>query len=283
MENLAKAPHIEGGLVVLGNPKHMLKQAQEVADLLMEVVAKQNLFMKIGKSTHIYVTAWQFLAHFYGISAKVTSVEPYIDEMTGAAGFKATADAIMMTTGMVISSGSAICLNTEANWSTRPKYEWKSVPGVGNTKVQVGEEHVPSFQLYSMASTRAVGKVLSNVLRFVVMLAGFDPTPAEEMTGNERTADDHDQRHPSERTNGKEPERKSEQQAQSQPSTGMAGPITEGQLKRMHAIRKECGCPTNTMGQIIIAAGFDIAANVTKARYDEVVAAIQNWNTPKTA
>jgi hypothetical protein len=287
METLAKTPHIEGGLVVMGNPKHMLKQAQEVADLLMEVVEKQNLFMKIGTSTHIYVTAWQFLAHFYGISAKVTSVDPYIDEMTGAAGFKATADAIMMTTGMVISSGSAICLNTEANWSLRPKYEWKVVPGVGRTKVQVGEEHVPSFQLYSMASTRAVGKALSNVLRFVVMLAGFDPTPAEEMTGNERTSDDHDQRQPNEKPSGREPERKSTQQPVQQTlpvgngAAGVAGPITEGQLKRMHAIRKECGCPTNTMGQIIIGFGFDIAANVTKARYDEVVAAIQNWNTPK--
>lgn len=266
---------IEGGLVVLGNPRQMLKQAQEVADLLMQVVEKQNLFMKIGKSTHIYVTAWQFLAHFYGISAKVTAVKPYIDELTGAGGFEATADAILISTGMVISTGSALCLTNETNWSTRPKYEWKNVPGVGNTKIQVGEEHVPSFQLYSMASTRAVGKVLSNVLRFVVMLAGFDPTPAEEMTG-----DEHDQRRPEDKQPGKDPERKSEQQAQ-QTGGGKSGPITEGQLKRMHAIRKECGCPTNTMGQIIIGFGFDIAANVTKDRYDEVVAAIQNWNTPK--
>jgi hypothetical protein len=276
METLAKGQvQIEGGLVVLGDPKKMLKQAQGVADLLMDVVHKQNLFKKIGPSTHIYVTAWQFLAHFYGISAKVISVEPYVDELTGAAGFKATAEAMMMTTGMVISAGSALCLNNEANWSTRPKYEYKN-----GQRQQVGEEIVPSFQLYSMASTRAVGKVLSNVLRFVVMLAGFDPTPAEEMTGNE-----YDQRRPEDRQPGKEPERKSEQQAQTQPAgngaAGMAGPITEGQLKRMHAIRKECGCPTNTMAQIIIGCGFVIAANVTKAKYDEVVAAIQNWNTPK--
>lgn len=260
---VVKQSPIEGGLVVLGNPKQMLKKAQEVADLLMDVVAKQNLFMKIGKSTHIYVTAWQFLAHFYGISAKITSVRPFVDELTGAAGFEATADAMLISSGMVISSGSALCLNNEQNWSTRPKYEYKN----GNRE-QVGTEHVPSFQLYSMAETRAIGKVLSNILRFVVMLAGFDPTPAEEMTGEE-----HDQRNRNERPTGREPERKSE--------TNGNDKITEPQRKRLFAIAKEVGCSNNNVVKIFTAAGFDIVANITREKYDAVIESIRNWqNTP---
>jgi hypothetical protein len=271
-----------GELNVLGKPKEVLKHVTEVSNLLMQVVEKQKLYQDIGGSRHIEVPAWQFAGHFFGITARITYCEPYIDDITGAAGFKAKADALK--NGVVVSSGEALCLNNEANWSDRPEYEWKNVAGIGRTKVPTGEMiKVPSFQLMSMAQTRAIGKVLSNVLRFVAVLAGFAATPAEEMTG-----DEYDQRHQSEKPTGREPERKSEQQAQTQPAgngaaPGPSGPITEGQLKRMHAIRKECGCPTNTMGQIIIGFGFDIAANVTKAKYDEVVAAIQNWNTPKTA
>lgn len=270
-----------GELNVMGKPKEMLKHVQEVSNLLMQVVVKQKLYQDIGGSRHIEVPAWQFAGHFFGITAKITYCEPYVDDITGAAGFKAKADAVKtLPNGLqvVISSGEALCLNNEANWSDRPEYEWKTVPGVGRTKEPTGEMiKVPSFQLMSMAQTRAMGKVLSNVLRFVAVLAGFSATPAEEMTGDEQ-----DQRHPSEKQSGKEPERKSEQQTASTGGNGgKSGPITEGQLKRMHAIRKEAGCPTNNMGQIIIGAGFDIAANVTKDKYDGIIEQIQNWNAQK--
>jgi hypothetical protein len=255
---------IEGGLAVLGKPKDMLKQAQEVAEVLIDVVKKQELSQKIGTREHIYVTAWQFLAHFYGVSAKVTELVPYVDELTGAAGFKATADAILISTGMVISSGQAMCLNNEDNWSTRPKYECHN-----GQREQVGEVRVPSFQLASMAQTRAIGKALSNVLRFVVALAGYDQTPAEEMTG-----DEHDQRRQDERKNGKEPERKS--------SNG-SDHISEPQRKRLFAIAKEVGCPMNTVAKIIAAAGFDIAANITKTKYDAVVKSVQDWQQAPAA
>lgn len=279
-----------GELNVMGKPKEMLKHVQEVSELLMQVVVKQKLYQDIGGSRHIEVPAWQFAGHFFGITARITYCEPYIDDITGAAGFKAKADAVKSLpngTQITISSGEALCLNNEANWSDRPEYDWKTVPGMGRTKVPTGEMiKVPSFQLMSMAQTRAMGKVLSNVLRFVAVLAGFSATPAEEMTGDEQ-----DQRHPSEQQQGKDTQRKSEQQAgtgapaQEQTShpagNGKSGPITEGQLKRFHAIRKESGCPANTAGQIVIKHGFDIAANITKDKYDAVITDIQNWNVQK--
>jgi hypothetical protein len=285
-----------GGQLVLGKPKEILKHVTEVANMLMEVVHKQNLYQKFGSSEHITVPAWQFAGHFFDITAKIVSCEPYVDDITGAAGFKAKAEAIRH--GEVVSAAEAICLNNEDNWNERPKYDYKNVPGIGRERVIIGSVKVPSFQLMSMAQTRAMGKVLSNVLRFVAVLAGFADTPAEEMTGNE-----YDQRQPSEQHQGKDTQRKSEQakpaastaapaaaQHQEQPQQtsqpagnggAKAGPITEGQLKRLHAIRKEVNCPANTAGQIVISHGFDIAANVTKDKYDAVIADIQNWNVPK--
>ena len=50
-------------------------------------------------------------------------------------------------------------------------------------KVQVGETATPLFQLRSMAQTRACAKALSNLFKWVVVLAGYRPTPAEEMIG----------------------------------------------------------------------------------------------------
>jgi hypothetical protein len=40
---------------------------------------------------------------------------------------------------------------------------------------------VPLYQLASMAQTRANAKVMRNVLSWVAVLAGYKPTPAEEM------------------------------------------------------------------------------------------------------
>ena len=50
-------------------------------------------------------------------------------------------------------------------------------------KVAVGSTPTPLFQLRSMAQTRACGKALSNLFKWVVVLAGYKPTPAEEMIG----------------------------------------------------------------------------------------------------
>jgi hypothetical protein len=260
---ITKLQPIEGGLVLLGNPKQMLRQAQEVAEVLMDVVLKQKLYQDIGKSRHIEVPAWQFAAHFYGISAKIVEggTVPYIDELTGAAGFKARAEALLINTGQVISAGEALCLNNEDNWSMRPKYEYQN-----GSRVQIGQVHVPSFQLMSMAQTRAIGKALSNVLRFVVVLAGFADTPAEEMTGDE-TGQPREERKP-----GKDPERKSEQAA-----NGNTQRISEAQRKRLFAIAHEVNCPMNTVGQIIQSFGFDIAANITREKYDALVKAVQEW------
>ena len=257
---ITKLTPIEGGLSVIGSPQQILKQHQEVAKLLIDFVEKMHLYQQIGDKRHIYVEAWQFCGHFYGIAAKERVTDPYLDEMTGAAGFKSTADVIQISSGQIISSASALCLNNEANWNERPKYEWQN----GNRQ-QVGTTRVPSQQLLSMAQTRAISKSLSNVLRFVVVLAGFGATPAEEMTGDE--TDRREERKP-----GKEPERKSEQQ-----SNGNAQRISDAQRKRLFAIAHEVNCPMNTVGQIIQGFGFDIAANITRDKYDALVKAVQEW------
>jgi hypothetical protein len=145
---------------------------------LQQVIAgKPNPVILNGKQ-YLEFEDWQTLGRFYGVTAKVrqTTQVTYGDNIVG---FEAVADAI--ANGQVISSAEAQCCTDEAKWRSRPIYEYE-----GGRRVKVGEEPVPSFQLRSMAQTRACAKVLRNVLAWVVVLAGYAPTPAEEMTGDEQ-------------------------------------------------------------------------------------------------
>lgn len=258
---ITKPTPVDGNLSAIGNPQQMMKRVQQVAELLRDVVASQELSQKIGDREHLLVEAWQFCGYLLGVSAKITAVRAVVDELTGAAGFEADAEAILISTGTVVSSGEAMCLNNEDNWSFRPKYDFQN-----GHRVKVGDVRVPSFQIKSMAQTRAIAKALSNGLRFVVALAGYSGTPAEDMTGDEQ----HDQRPHDERKNGREPERKSA-------NGNGVDRITEPQRKRLFAIAKETGCPMNLVAKIITDAGFDVAANISKAKYDAVVKSVQDW------
>jgi hypothetical protein len=64
----------------------------------------------------------------------------------------------------VISAAEGICTRSERKWKDRDEYALKS-----------------------MAQTRACAKALRNVLAWVAVLAGFEGTPAEEMTNVGRT------------------------------------------------------------------------------------------------
>jgi hypothetical protein len=159
-------------------PEAVLAEAKEAAKSLVEVVRQAKLARKFGgDKEHLFYEAWQTVGKFYGITAKVISSN-YV-EFGSAQGFEARAVAITRD-GVEISAAESMCLSDEANWAKKPL-----------------------FQLKSMAQTRACSKALRNVLAWVVVLAGFSPTPAEEMTGQEHT-------------NGKppttQPQRKSEKQ-----------------------------------------------------------------------
>ena len=193
-------------LALLRAPEVLLEEAGRAAKALQDVVTKTKASMKIGESEHLKSEAWQTLGHFYGFTARIR--ETRFVQYGTAQGFEAIADLYDMRTGKMVSSAEAMCMNDEEKWSTRPKYQrayickdgqlsledpgsdaivWEDNPYKPGKKrpkmqrVEIGEERVPLYQLKSMAETRAVSKVHSIVLRWVVVLAGYAPTPAEEM------------------------------------------------------------------------------------------------------
>jgi len=176
-KEIIEIPKYEIGM--MREPKAVLAEAKIAAQALMTVVAQKAKPVIMNGEQYLEFEDWQTVAKFYGLTAKVVRTT-FID-LGGVKGFEATAEVIRLTDGMAISAADAMCLNDEDKWSTRSKYEY-----VNGKREKTGEVPVPLFQLRSMAQTRACAKSLRNVLAWVVVLAGFKPTPAEEMIGNEK-------------------------------------------------------------------------------------------------
>lgn len=136
-------------------PQEVLGEAMTAAKALQTVVAGKKKPVMFNGEQYLEFEDWQTVARFYGITARVISTE-FVD-YGGVQGFIAKADAIR-SDGMVVSSAEAMCMSDEPNWKIKPL-----------------------FQLRSMAQTRACAKALRNCLAWVVVLAGYKATPAEEI------------------------------------------------------------------------------------------------------
>ena len=138
------------------DPAEVIRRATETATALSEVLRSQKLLVTIGKRDHVKIEGWTLLGSMLGVfPVEDGEAEPI--EVNGVAGFKATVKAVTRD-GAEVGRATAYCMRDEPNWKGRD-----------------------TFALASMAQTRAASKALRMVLGFVVSLAGFDPTPAEEM------------------------------------------------------------------------------------------------------
>lgn len=148
----------EKDLSIHREPTLVLEEAKKAAKALAQVIAGKKKPVIINNEQYLEFEDWMTVARFYEITAKVISTSPI--SFGDVQGFEARAVAILVRTGEEISAAEAMCLNDETNWKNRPL-----------------------FMLRSMCQTRACAKALRNVLAWVVVLAGYKPTPAEEMEG----------------------------------------------------------------------------------------------------
>lgn len=146
-----------GDLMLARAPQAVLEDAQKAARALKDVIDKKPRRVTFNGETYLEFEDLQTLGRFYGVTAKTLSTT-YV-EFGAVRGFEARAAAVTPT-GQEISAAEAMCLDDEKNWRNKPL-----------------------FQLRSMAQTRACAKALRNVLSWVVVLAGYRATPAEEMEG----------------------------------------------------------------------------------------------------
>lgn len=139
------------------SPQAIVDAATEKAKILKQLVSQAHLTVKIGASQHLKFEAWQTLGRFDRVTAAVGWSRPLHNRANDIIGYEARAEAFQ--DGAMISAAEAQCTIDEANWKNKELW-----------------------QLRSMAQTRACAKALRNVLAWIVVLAGYETTPAEEMT-----------------------------------------------------------------------------------------------------
>jgi hypothetical protein len=156
-------PHpavLPADLALTRKPPEIIEGARGAAIELQKVISTKKKRVIFNGEQYLEFEDWQLLGRFYNMTVQVKASDfiSYGDSKKDEViqGFWARADVLQF--GAVISSAEAMCLNDEPNWSKKPL-----------------------FQLRSMAQTRACAKALRNVLSYVAVLAGYRPTPAEEM------------------------------------------------------------------------------------------------------
>lgn len=188
------------------DPVEFIERANQVARALTDVILDRKLYTVMGRNAdgeerrHVNVEGWTLLGSMVGLlpyvvhTAKVTGddgawSEPtghdedvefpskygagtytkrvFVVDSPGRGGWEARVEA-RTADGRILSAADSECRWSEPRWATSD-----------------------SYALRSMAQTRATSRALATPLRFIVELAGFESTPAEEMTGVRRDDDAH--------------------------------------------------------------------------------------------
>jgi len=134
-------------------PRGIVAQATATAQALAPVLENQKLYTNIQGRKHVRVEGWTLLGTMLGVFPICAWSRPTAD----GSGWEARVEARTLT-GALVGAAEAQCTRGEKMWSQRE-----------------------DFALRSMAQTRATSKALRLPLGFVVTLAGYDATPAEEM------------------------------------------------------------------------------------------------------
>lgn len=204
--DLAVIQRHETSLTQFRPPEAVLAEAKKAAEALVKVVDMKKNKVVFNNETYLEFEDWQTVGKFYGCTTKILSTS-YV-EFGDVHGFEATA-VVLDHNQCEIGRVESMCLSDEENWGMVPKYEWQDIlddkgkkiwdanlrngkGGYKAKKVKVGESPKPLFQLRSMAQTRASAKALKSIFSWVVVLAGYRPQVAEEMTGQEFD-EEHDQ------------------------------------------------------------------------------------------
>lgn len=135
-------------------PRQMLDGAVQIANDLTQILRAKKLTQKFGAGEHVLVEGWQLSGSMLGFTVREGSLP--IEHQDGS--FTAVAELFHPASGRVVATASGYCGKDEKAWALKPKYARRS-----------------------MAITRANGRVYRNNFAWLIKLAGFETSLAEEM------------------------------------------------------------------------------------------------------
>lgn len=139
-------------------PHEVVNEASRLAKPLARVIEQQRLFSEISGKRYVKCEGWTTLGGMLGVLPREVSATRLDD-----GGYEAVVELVRTSDGQVIGRASAICGMDEKRWGKAEEYARRS-----------------------MAVTRATGKAYRLGFSWVIQLAGYEPTPFEEMPPQDR-------------------------------------------------------------------------------------------------
>ncbi len=162
---LELVPEHQAALFDTSKPDLVIDKAQGIAKKLTDIIEQSKLYSNISGRRYVRCEGWTTMLAMLGVFPHVEYCK--LDEVRAKEGGALVYEAkvvLKTISGQTVGSGEAICSTGEANWAERDE-----------------------FAIKSMAQTRATGKAARNSFSWIMALAGYEATPAEEMVGDEHT------------------------------------------------------------------------------------------------
>ena len=152
LTELTIAPEYRLGIIPAKTPHDVIVQATSIAKELAKLVKDNHLSNNIQGRNFVKVEGWSTMGAMLGVLPREIST---IRQDDGS--YESTVELIRISDGAVIGRASAL-VGMDEVWGSRKEYARRS-----------------------MAVTRATGKAYRLGFSWIMALAGYEPTPAEEM------------------------------------------------------------------------------------------------------
>ena len=214
------------------DPEGVISKATLIANSLAPIVERAKLYSMIatkqGPKKYVKVEGWATMLAMLGIFP-ATEYSRLLDRPNEIA--YESRVILRHISGVIVGAGEGICSSKESNWSGRDE-----------------------FTIKSMSQTRAEGKAARLAFSWIISLAGYEPTPAEEM--------------PMEPIDSYKP---------AEPVTprvhSTTAKISEPQRKRLYAIWKTAGKSDEDVHSYLVEHyGIEHTKDITKDIYEEICA-----------
>ncbi len=165
VEIIEAEPTMRLGILPARTPHDVIVQATSIAKELAVIVKQNHLSKQIQGREYVYVDGWSTMGAMLGVLPREV---PELTRRFDDGSYEATVELIRINDGAIIGRASAFVGMDEKDrsghltWGSRPEYARRS-----------------------MAVTRATGKAFRLGFSWIMGLAGYAPTPAEEMEGIE--------------------------------------------------------------------------------------------------
>jgi len=149
------------GIIPARTPHDVITQATSIAKELAKIINDNHLSSKIQNRNFVHVEGWSTMGAMLGVLPREM---PELTRRFDDGSYEATVELIRISDNAVIGRASALVgmdekdRNGKLTWGNRAEYARRS-----------------------MAVTRATGKAYRLGFSWIMALAGYEPTPAEEM------------------------------------------------------------------------------------------------------